>query len=135
MKRSEIREKTFIILFQQDFNNEFTENINYYLEREGYEISYLDLDKNGKVKISSLKELLRDDTILVTVAAVNSEIGIRQPIEEIAEVLKGYPAYFHVDATQAIGKIPFSFDNIDLVSFKAMEAAILNAISEESTSW
>jgi len=88
-----------------------------YLEREGFEVSYLELDKKGKVKISSLKELLRDDTILVTVAAVNSEIGIRQPIEEIAEVLKGYPAYFHVDATQAIGKIPFSFDNIDLVSF------------------
>lgn len=91
-----------------------------YLETLGYEISYLDSDEFGRVKLDSLKKLIRNDTILVCVNAVNSEIGIVEPIDEIGEFLKSYPkCFFHVDLTQAIGKININFDNIDLASFSA----------------
>lgn len=91
-----------------------------YLSEQGFEVDFVKLDKYGRVDLESLKSLMRDDTILVTITAVNSEIGIKQPIDEIAEVIKSYPkCYFHVDATQAIGKIKINLENIDLVSFSA----------------
>lgn len=91
-----------------------------YLSEEGFEVDFVKLDKYGRVDLDSLKKLMRDDTILVSITAVNSEIGIKQPINEIADILKDYPkCYFHVDATQAIGKIKINLDNIDLVSFSA----------------
>jgi len=91
-----------------------------YLSEHGFEIDFVKLDTNGRADIENLKSLLRNDTILVTITAVNSEIGIQQPINEIAEILKGYPkCYFHVDATQAIGKVKLNLDDIDLVSFSA----------------
>lgn len=90
-----------------------------YLEKKGFEISYVNLDGNGIVDINHLKKLLREDTILVSICYVNSEIGIREPIEEIGTLLKEYKAYFHVDATQAIGKIKVDTTNIDLMSFSA----------------
>lgn len=91
-----------------------------YLSEHGFEVDFVKLDTNGRVDIENLNSLLRDDTILVTITAVNSEIGIQQPINEIAEILKEYPkCYFHVDATQAIGKIKLNLDDIDLVSFSA----------------
>jgi len=86
----------------------------------GFEISYLNSDANGLIDIEELKSLMREDTILVSINAINSEIGIRQPIEEIGEVLKQYSkCFYHVDLTQAIGKIRINFDNIDLASFSA----------------
>jgi len=91
-----------------------------YLENLGFEISYLNSDANGLIDIEELKSLMREDTILVSINAINSEIGIRQPIEEIGEVLKQYSkCFYHVDLTQAIGKIRINFDNIDLASFSA----------------
>jgi len=64
--------------------------------------------------------LLSDDTILVSICGVNSEIGIKQPIEEIGLILKDYPkCFFHVDMTQALGKIKINLDNVDLASFSA----------------
>ncbi|MFA5602351.1 MAG: cysteine desulfurase family protein [Bacilli bacterium] len=91
-----------------------------FFEKKGYEISYVDVDSDGIVKIDHLKKLLRKDTILVSICYVNSEVGIRQPIEEIGKILKEYPlTLFHVDATQAIGKISINVDNIDLMSFSA----------------
>ena len=87
---------------------------------EGFQIDYVDTDENGIVKLDSLEKLIRDDTILVTICSVNSEIGIRQPIEEIGELLKKYPkCFFHVDLTQSIGKETVKLDNIDLASFSA----------------
>ncbi len=91
-----------------------------YLETLGYEISYVELDKNGLINIQNLKSLIRDDTILVSICYVNSELGIKQNINEIAKILKQYPKLiFHVDGTQALGKIDVDLSNIDLFSFSA----------------
>ena len=91
-----------------------------YLESKGFEVSYAKLDSNGRVDIDELKKIIRDDTILVSINAVNSELGIRQPIEEIGILLNNYPkCYFHVDITQAIGKINIDLSNVDLASFSS----------------
>lgn len=93
--------------------------INYLID-QGFEVSYVKLDSNGIVDIDNLKEIIRDDTILVSINAVNSEIGNLQPIEEIGELLNLYPKiYFHADLTQAIGKVKIDTTNIDLFSFTA----------------
>ena len=93
--------------------------INYLLDK-GYEVSFVKLDSNGLVDLEDLKSLIRDDTILVSINAVNSEIGIKQNIEEIGKLLKNYPKiFFHADLTQAIGKVNINCDNIDLFSFTA----------------
>ena len=91
-----------------------------YLIENGYEVDYVKIDENGIVDLNSLKELIRKDTILVSVAAVNSEIGIFQPIEEIGKLIKKYPkCFFHSDMTQAIGKVNINIENVDLISFSA----------------
>ncbi len=91
-----------------------------YLKTLGFEISYAKLDENGAVDVNDIKNLIREDTILVSVNAVNSELGIINPIKGIGDLLKDYPkCYFHVDATQAIGKIKLDYQNVDLVSFSA----------------
>ncbi|MCR8850897.1 cysteine desulfurase [Rossellomorea sp. SC111] len=92
------------------------------LESFGYTATYLDVDAEGKVRPSELKEAIQDDTILVSVMQVNNEIGSIQPIREIAEILKDYPRIiFHVDAVQACGKVPLILDEklIDLCSLSA----------------
>ena len=92
-----------------------------FLEKyEGFKIDYVDTDEYGRVKLDSLEKLIRDDTILVTICSVNSEIGIRQPIEEIGLLLKKYPkCFFHTDLTQSMGKELVNLENIDLASFSA----------------
>ena len=89
-----------------------------YLLDQGFDIDILPVKKDGLVDIDELKRLLRDDTILVSVTAVDSEIGLKQPIEEIGKLLKKYPnTYFHTDATGAIGKVDIDFKDVDLVTF------------------
>jgi Cysteine sulfinate desulfinase/cysteine desulfurase and related enzymes len=89
-----------------------------YLQRQGYEIEYAELAPGGTVDIGRLKPLLRPDTVLVSVCWVDSEIGLRQPIERIAALLADRPhCVFHTDATQAVGKIPVSLEGIGLASF------------------
>lgn len=91
-----------------------------YLTDNGFEVDYVKITDDGLVDINHLKSLLRDDTILVSISYVDSEIGLKQPIEEIGNILKEYPkCYFHVDCTQALGKIPIDFTNIDLASISA----------------
>jgi len=91
-----------------------------YLQKQGYEVSFVKLDENGQVDLNNLKELLREDTILVTIASVNSETGVLQNIDEISKVIKNSSnAVFHVDMTQSVGKIDISLKNIDLASFSA----------------
>ena len=89
-----------------------------YLQKQGYEIDFVKTNK-GIVDLEDLKNKLRDDTVLVSIASVNSETGIKQNIEEIAKLLKKYKCYFHVDATQSIGKVNIDFKDVDLVSFSA----------------
>lgn len=89
-----------------------------YLKEQGYEIDIVDINKDGKIDLESLKSLIRKDTVLVSISYVDSELGTVQPINEIANLIKEYPnCFFHVDCTQAIGKILVNLDNVDLVSF------------------
>lgn len=89
-----------------------------YLAEKGFEIEFIPL-KNGIVEIEKLKEML-DDVVLVTISMVNSETGIRQPIEKIGKELKKYPKiFFHTDITQALGKIKFDLKDVDFASFSA----------------
>ena len=91
-----------------------------YLQKQGFKVDFAPLDDNGLVDIEELKKMITSETILVSIGAVNSEIGIRQPIEDIALMLKEFPnVVFHVDATQAIGKINIDLTNVDLVSMSA----------------
>lgn len=91
-----------------------------YLSKLGFEIDFVNIKEDGLVDLEHLKKLLRNDTILVSITAVDSEIGLKQPIEEISDILKEYPkCYFHVDCTQAIGKIKIDFSKIDLASLSA----------------
>ena len=92
------------------------------LERFGFEVTYLDVDSNGIVNVDQLKESIRKDTILVSVMAVNNEVGAVQPIAEIAKVLEEYPSiHFHVDAVQAVERASqlLAIGRIDLLSLSA----------------
>ena len=90
------------------------------LQQQGYEIDLLDIGRDGRVDLDQLRELMRDDTILVAVCAVDSELGTIQPIREIAGIVKPYPGCrLHVDATQAVGKTDLWLDGVDTMSFTA----------------
>lgn len=89
-----------------------------YLQKHGYEVEFVKTN-NGIIDLEDLKNKIRKDTILVTISAVNSETGLLQPIEKIGELLKEYQCFFHVDATQSIGKVRINFKNVDLFSFSA----------------
>jgi len=90
------------------------------LQKQGFKVDFVKTNEYGLVDLDNLKELLTDETILVSVGLINSEIGIKQPIDEIGELLKDYPkCFFHVDMTQGLGKIKLNFENIDLASFSA----------------
>lgn len=93
-----------------------------YLEKQGFIIDYVKLDEEGKVDLEDLKSKMCDDTILVTIASISSELGIRQPITEIAKIVKEYPkAFFHTDITQSLGKEHINLENVDLASFSAQK--------------
>ena len=88
------------------------------LEKYGYEITILPVNKNGVIEVNSLKAAIKDNTILVSIMSVNNETGAINPIKEAGELLKNYPKIaFHVDMTQAIGKIDVPLENIDMFSF------------------
>ena len=99
------------------------------LQKQGYEVELLDILPDGTVSLADLEKRLRPDTILVAVTAVDSELGVVQPIAEIAALLKTYPScHFHVDATQAVGKIPVQFEGMDTMSLTAHKFYGLNGI-------
>lgn len=99
------------------------------LQEQGYEIDLVDIKRDGTIDLDHLKELLRPDTIAVAVTMVDSELGVVQPLQEIAEILKEYPhCHLHVDATQAVGKIPVSFEGVDTMSLTAHKFYGLNGI-------
>ena len=88
------------------------------LEKQGFKVTYLPVYENGKISADDLKDALTDDTILVSIMFVNNETGIIQPIEEIGNLLKNHPAYFHTDAVQAFGLLDIDVIEmgIDLLS-------------------
>ena len=87
------------------------------MQERGFEIELIPINKDGFIDIDSLKKMIREDTILVSICSVDSEIGIRQPIEEIGKILKEYPnCFFHTDASQAVGKVSIDFTNVDLIT-------------------
>lgn len=88
-----------------------------YLERNGFIIDYVNINKDGTINLDHLKSLINDKTILVSIAAVDSELGVKQDIKSISRIIKEYPkCFFHVDATQAIGKIKIDFNDMDFMS-------------------
>lgn len=88
------------------------------LEKEGYEVTYLDVDENGLVDPATLDKAIRPDTILVSIMYANNEIGTIEPIKEISEVCKKHSVYLHVDAVQAYAHMPIDVvsDGIDMLS-------------------
>lgn len=89
-----------------------------YLEKQGYEITYVGVDENGCIKLDELKAAIRPDTILISVMAANNEIGTIQPLKEIGAIAKEHGVLFHTDAVQAFAHIPINVDemNIDMLS-------------------
>ena len=97
-------------------------------ENFGFCVTYLPVNKDGVVEIETLKKAMRNDTILVSIMAVNNEIGTINPIHDIAKWLKNYPLVaLHVDATQAMGKINLPYDEIDMFTFSGHKIHGLNS--------
>lgn len=87
------------------------------MQELGFEVELIPVDKNGLINIETLKQMIRKDTILVSVCSVDSELGLVQPIEEIGKLLKEYPnTYFHSDASQSIGKVTIDYKDVDLIT-------------------
>ncbi len=89
-----------------------------YLEKQGYEVTYVDVDENGVLDLEALKAAIRPDTILISVMFANNEIGTIQPIAEIGAIAKEHGILFHTDAVQAYGQLPIDVDacHIDMLS-------------------
>lgn len=93
-----------------------------YMEKLGYQVSYVKLDNKGLVDLADLENLIRSDTVLVSIAAVNSEVGVVQDLEAISKIVKKYPkVFFHSDMTQSIGKMKVNLAYVDLASVSAQK--------------
>lgn len=92
-----------------------------YLERRGFDVTYLDVDENGVVKLDQLKKAIRPDTILISIMFANNEIGTIEPIKEIGQIAREHGILFHTDAVQAFAHVPINVDeyNIDMLSSSA----------------
>ncbi len=92
-----------------------------YLEKRGFEVTYLDVDENGIVKVDELKKAVRQDTILISIMFANNEIGTIEPIKEIGEIAREHGILFHTDAVQAYCHVPINVDeyHIDMLSASA----------------
>jgi cysteine desulfurase len=89
-----------------------------HLEQNGFEVTYLPVQKNGLIDLEELRAAITDKTVVVSIMAVNNEIGVIQPLEEIGKICREKKTFFHTDAAQAAGKIPLDVEamNIDLMS-------------------
>jgi cysteine desulfurase len=89
-----------------------------HLEQQGFDVTYLPVQKNGLVDLEALRAAVTDKTVVVSIMAVNNEIGVIQPLAEIGKICREKKAFFHTDAAQAVGKIPLDVEamNIDLMS-------------------
>jgi cysteine desulfurase len=91
------------------------------LEKDGYRVTYLPVQKDGRISLEELKSAITDKTILITIMTANNEIGVIQPIAEIGAIAKEKGVLFHTDAVQAVGKIPFNVSDlkVDLAAISA----------------
>lgn len=98
------------------------------LEKQGYTVDMVRIGQDGKIDLSDLRALLREDTVLLAMSAVDSELGVIQPIAEVVSILQNdFPqCRLHVDATQAVGKIPLTIEGVDTISFAAHKFYGLN---------
>ncbi len=89
-----------------------------YLEKKGYDLTYLDVDENGLVNLEELEKAIREDTILISIMFANNEIGTIEPIEEIGKIARKHNVLFHTDAVQAYTQVPIDVEkmNIDMLS-------------------
>lgn len=100
-----------------------------YMQERGFEVEIIPVEKSGLIDIETLEKKIRDDTIIISISSVDSELGIRQPIEKIASFLKRYPnIVFHTDASQAIGKCKIDFSDVDLITIAPHKFYGLNGI-------
>ena len=92
-----------------------------YLEKKGYEVTYLDVDETGMIRLEQLEQAIRPDTILISIMFANNEIGTIEPIREMGAIAKKHGVLFHTDAVQAFGHVPIRVDelNIDMLSASA----------------
>lgn len=87
------------------------------MQEQGFEVELIPVNHEGLIDLSTLKNMIREDTILVSICSVDSELGLKQPIEEIGNILKDYPnCIFHTDASQSIGKVEIDYTNVDLIT-------------------
>src|SRR5712664_1009769 len=91
------------------------------LEKDGYRVTYLPVQKDGRISLDELKSAITDKTILITIMAANNEIGVLQPIAEIGAIAKEKGILFHTDAVQMVGKVPFNVNDlkVDMASLSA----------------
>ena len=89
-----------------------------FLEKNGFDVTYLDVDEEGLINLEDLKNAITDKTILVSIMFANNEIGTIQPIKEIGEICREKNIFFHTDAVQAVGNVPVDVKdmNIDMLS-------------------
>ena len=93
-----------------------------YLSNLGYDVEFVKLDENGRVDLEDLERLMDDKTILVSIASISSELGIKQPIKEISDIVRKYPkCFFHSDMTQSLGKEIVDLSLVDLASFSGQK--------------
>ena len=92
-----------------------------YLEKEGYQVTYLNVDKKGMVSLEELERAITDRTILISIMFANNEVGTIQPIKEIAKIAKKHGILFHTDGVQALGNLPIDVKelNVDMMSISA----------------
>ena len=92
-----------------------------YLEKEGYEVTYLDIDKDGRISLKQLEEAITDKTILISIMLVNNEIGTVQPIKEAAAIAKKHVVLFHTDAVQGLGNVDIDVKDmgVDMMSMSS----------------
>ena len=92
-----------------------------YLQKEGFEVTYLDIDKDGRISLADLENAITDKTILISIMFANNEIGSIQPIKEIAGIARKHEIWFHTDAVQALGNVPIDVRDlgIDMMSMSA----------------
>jgi cysteine desulfurase len=93
-----------------------------YLQKSGFEVDFIKLDKDGNVDLEHFKSIIKEDTILVSLSSINGELGIKTNLKDIKEILKSYPKIkFHVDMTQSLGKEAIVLDYADMAAFSAQK--------------